>query len=109
MKFIVRSAANDDVLRQYRFYLIEKGAGSAAQRFLEAVQHAFRQICLHPEIGTPKPLKNRTLAGLRSWPIDGFRATRVYYCVSNDVLRVIRVLHSKRDISPLLEDESGDE
>jgi plasmid stabilization system protein ParE len=34
---------------------------------------------------------------------------RIYYIHRGDELRIVRVLHGKRDISPLLEEESADE
>lgn len=108
MKVIIRPTAREDILRQYRYYLIEQDAGDAAERFLEAIQVAIKQLCKHPGIGTPKALQNPALAGLRSWPVKGFSAIRVYYLTSEKMLRIVRVLHGKRDINPMLEDESMD-
>ena len=34
---------------------------------------------------------------------------RIYYIHRGDALRIVRVLHGKRDINPLLEEESVDE
>jgi len=103
--FFIRSHAQADILRQYEYYLIEKDAEAAAIRFLLAVQAAVVQVCKQPGIGTPKALDNRRLAGLRSWPVKGFSEIRIYYIVSDDVVRVIRVLHGRRDIDPMLEAE----
>jgi len=50
-------------------------------------------------------MENAKLAGLRSWPVAGFTAIRIYYLVDKRV-RVIRILHGKRDINPMLENES---
>jgi plasmid stabilization system protein ParE len=63
MKFVLRSAAREDILRQYEYYLTEADAVIAA-RFLTAVQSAIGQICRQPGIGAPKMLESRTLAGL---------------------------------------------
>jgi toxin ParE1/3/4 len=62
-----------------------------------------------PRMGAPKVLKNRSLAGLRSFPVSGFEEIRVYYRIHEDTLRVIRVLHGKRDVRRILEKERGDE
>lgn len=107
MKFIIRPTAREDILRQYRYYLIEEGAEAAAERFLDAVQAAIQQLCKRPGIGTPKALHNPVLIGLRSWPVKGFPAICVYYLTSEKLLRIVRVLHGKRDIAPMLEDESA--
>ena len=105
MKSVIRTAARDDILRQYRYYLIEKDAEAAAGRFTAAVHSAIAQACKHPAIGTPKALNNPEVAGLRSRSVKGFPAMRVYYLVSGDRLQVLRVLHGKRDLTRILEVE----
>jgi toxin ParE1/3/4 len=105
----VRTAARKDILRQYFYYAIEQDAVRAAERFLDAVQSAIEMLCRMPGAGAPKILENPALSGLRSWPIHGFPAMRVYYIHSGEDLRIVRVLHGKRDINPLLEEESGEE
>jgi toxin ParE1/3/4 len=109
MSVFIRTAAREDILRQYFYYLIEKDAARAAERFLEAVQSAIELLCQMPGAGTPKILENPSLPGLRSWPVRGFTAMRIYYIHSEDGLRIVRVLHGKRDIDPLLEDEPDEE
>ena len=105
MNVYVRTAAREDILKQYFYYLIEKDAARAGERFLEAVQSAIEMLCQMPGMGAPKLLKNPRLEGLRSWPVRGFPAMRIYYLHVRDELRIVRVLHGKRDINPLLEEE----
>ena len=62
-----------------------------------------------PEAGSPRLLSNSALMGLRSWPVEGFGEIRVYYVVRSDVIRVIRVLHGKRDLLSVLADERESE
>jgi plasmid stabilization system protein ParE len=38
--------------------------------------------------------------------VPGFPAIRVYYLLAGEELRVIRILHGKRDIHALLENET---
>jgi len=109
VKAYVRSAAGEDILRQYRYYLLERDAAQVAQRFLDAVQSAIEELCRAPGLGAPRPLKNAALAGLRSWPVRGFPSMRIFYLLSGDKLRVVRVLHGRRDIAALLEKEPEDE
>ena len=110
MNVYIRTAAREDILRQYFYYLLEKDAASAAERFLESVQSSIEMLCRVPGAGAPRVLENPRLAGLRSWPVRGFAAIRIYYLQSEDDLRIVRVLHGKRDINPLLEEEAaGDE
>jgi toxin ParE1/3/4 len=105
----IRSAAREDILRQYLYYAIEKDAARAAERFLDSVQSAMEMLCRMPGAGAPKILENSALTGLRSWRIHGFPALRIYYIHCGDDLRIVRVLHGKRDINPLLEEESAGE
>jgi toxin ParE1/3/4 len=88
---------------------MEKEAPRVAERFLEAVQSAIELLCRMPGAGAPKILDNPVLSGLRSWPVRGFPALRIYYIHAGDDLRIVRVLHGKRDINPLLEDESDNQ
>jgi toxin ParE1/3/4 len=108
MKFAIRTAAREDILRQYQYYLGEVNE-TVAEKFLKAIESAIAQVCRHPGIGVPKLLSNSKLTGLRSWSVRGFPEIHVYYLVSEEVLRVVRVLHGKRDIDPLLETESEKE
>jgi toxin ParE1/3/4 len=105
VKFVIRPTAREDILRQYQYYLIEADDEMVAARFLNAVESTIAQVCRQPGIGAPKALRNLKLAGLRSSPIKGFSSIRVYYLVSEKTLRVVRVLHGKRDIDPVLEVE----
>jgi toxin ParE1/3/4 len=108
VKATFRPAAREDILRQYRYYLLEEDAEEIAARFLEAVQETIRQLCKHPRMGSPRTFANPALDGLRSWPVQGFPAIRIYYMIAGKTLRIVRVLHGKRDISSLLEDESAE-
>jgi toxin ParE1/3/4 len=105
VKLLVRPAAREDILRQYEYYLIEKDAEHAAERFLDEVQAAIGSVLKHPEAGAPKRFENPLLRGLRSWPVKGFPAMRVYYLIAKDTIRIVRVLHGNRDVASLLENE----
>ncbi len=104
MKLVIRPAAREDILRQYRYYLIEQDAEAAAERFLDAVRAAVESVFRRPGVGTRKIFGNVALQGFRSWPVKGFPAIRIYYIASDEAVRVIRVLHGKRDIERLLKD-----
>ncbi len=108
MKHVIRPKARDDIIRQFRYYLLED-ALEAATRFLDAVAGSVETVCVMPEMGAPKHFKNPVLAGLRSWPVKDFEDTRIYYVIQGDVLRVVRVLHGRRDIRKILEREKGDQ
>jgi toxin ParE1/3/4 len=106
VKLTLQPAAREDILRLYRYYLVDKDAEAAAASHLEAVQAAIEAMFLRPGIGAPKDLGNPALSSLRSWPVS--LSVRVYYLSSENVVRILRVLHGKRDIDPLLEEEAMD-
>ena len=106
MKHIIRPAAKDDIIRQFRYYLLED-ALEAAVRFLDAVDESIETICQMPNIGAPKAVKNPILSGLRSWAVRGFEDILIFYVVQPDALRVVRVLHGRRDIQRILEREKN--
>ncbi|MEK6397049.1 MAG: type II toxin-antitoxin system RelE/ParE family toxin [Terriglobus sp.] len=103
MNFEIRPAAREDILQQYRYYLVEQKAEATAERFLSAVQQAIDQVCNHPQIGSRKLLSHSTLSNLRTWPVEGYPATRLYYLFDGKTVGILRVLHSKRDIDLLFE------
>jgi plasmid stabilization system protein ParE len=108
VKYVIRPNAKDDILRQFRYYLLED-ALDAATRFLEAVDESIEALCKMPEIGAPKQCKNPVLAGLRSWAVKDFEDVLIFYVVQPDALRVVRVLHGKRNLMKILEREKDDE
>jgi len=62
-----------------------------------------------PKAGAPKHVGNPALAGLRTWPVRGFGEFRIYYLLRRDAFVVIRVLHGKRDVGAILEEQTIDD
>lgn len=108
MKSFIRPVAKDDILRQFRYYLVTADAPEAALRFLDAVDESIETLCRMPETGAPRPLKNPALTGLRFGAVKGFEDILIFYVVRDDVLRVVRVLHGRRDVQKILEREHDD-
>jgi toxin ParE1/3/4 len=110
MRLSVLPSARTDVRNQVEYYL-ELGLPHVADHFQLAVSNAIRVAMKRPRAGSPQRLHNPALAGLRTWAVKGFDQFRIYYVASEDTLKVVRVLHSKRDISTILEkheiDDSG--
>jgi len=76
----------------------------AGIRFLAAFDQALATLADFPEIGTPYPLPNPALEGLRFWSLPRFENWVVFYVVRGDTIEVLRVLHSARDIPSILEE-----
>jgi toxin ParE1/3/4 len=103
VKPVIRPAARDDILRQFRYYLLDQNLPNLAERFLTAVRKSIDEIARMPAAGAPRRLSREALRGLRSWPIKGFEDVRVYYLLHEGGVHVIRILHGKRDINGILE------
>jgi plasmid stabilization system protein ParE len=83
---VIRPAARDDIIRQFQWYLIEQDAHDAAFRFVDAVDESVRRV----------------------WPVKGFDEFLIFYIVQMETLKVVRVLHGKRDLSTILKKEPAE-
>jgi len=100
----VHETARTDILRHVARYA-EQGLPNIARRFMASVLAAIGAITAAPHGGPPKPLANQALTGLRSWPVKGFDGFWIYYLHNPSQLTIARVLHGKRDIGTVLDDE----
>jgi toxin ParE1/3/4 len=107
LKLTIQPAARLDILHDYDRY-VQLGLSEVAARFLTSVRISIEAAVSAPHAGAPKALPHPDLAGLRSWPVKGFRDFRIYYLADAAGLRVIRVLHGKRDLQVLLESHGED-
>ena len=106
MKLSYRQAASDDVVRQFRYYLVTLNLPDLAVRFRTAVRQTVQSLPQHPLVGARDRSTNPQLQNLRTWPVAGFEAIRIYYLLDKDTIRVIRILHGKRDVKRILEREA---
>jgi toxin ParE1/3/4 len=103
VKVLYRQAAGDDVVRQFRYYLIDQNLPEIALRFRDAVRRTVDSLREHPLVGARYRSRKPELQNLRSWPVAGFEAIRIYYLAESDAIDVIRVLHGKRDVKRILD------
>jgi toxin ParE1/3/4 len=101
VKIEILPRAEDDIIRQFRYYLVEQDAPRTAVRFREAVRASLHQLQEQPRIGS---VIRGSISGLRCWPVKGFAAIRIYYVQFPESLRVVRILHGKRDSPAYLEE-----
>lgn len=104
MKVSFRQAASDDVVRQFRYYLVTLDLPEIAVRFRDSVRNTIQSLRQHPYVG-PHLSSNQKHQNLRSWPVMGFEVIKIYYLVDGDTIRIIRILHSKQDVKHILEHE----
>jgi len=98
VKVVYRQTASDDVVRQFRYYLIDKNLPQIALRFRDAVRKTIDSLREHPPVGARYRSRKPKLQDLGSWPVAGLEAIRIYYLVDNEAIYVIRILHGKRDV-----------
>ena len=87
MRIEIYPRAETDIIHQFRYYLVDQDASAAAFRFRDAVKESIEPLKPHPRMGA---LFQGSISGLRSWPVKGFEAIRIYYVESPDRLRVVR-------------------
>lgn len=105
MRVSYRQAASDDVVRQFRYYLVTLNLPEVAVRFRNAVRLTVQSLLQHPFVGPRFHSSNPELQNLRTWPVAGFEAIRIYYLLEKDTFKVIRILHGKRDVKRIVEGE----
>ena len=84
MKVSYRHAASDDLVRQFRYYLVTQNIPDVALRFRDAVRITVKSLQHHPYIGSRYPLRNPELRDLRFWPVAGFKDIGIYYLADRD-------------------------
>ena len=102
MKVHLLPRAKSDIIRQFRYYLVDQDAPQIAVRFREAVIESIHRLKLQPRIGSRF---RGSIPDLRSWPVKGFEMIRIYYLEDPASLRVVRILHGKRDVRRILRQE----
>jgi len=78
VKVLYRQTANDDIVRQFRYYLLTADAPEIAVRFREAVKHTIQSLAQSPHVGPKYSSRNPRIQNLRSWPVAGFEAIRIW-------------------------------
>ena len=96
-RVVVRPLAQSDLDEQALY--IAKDSVNAALRFLDAAEAAFDRLCSFPEIGRSRDFLRSELKDIRSWPIPKFEKHVVFYRVPGDVVDILRVVHSARDLN----------
>ncbi|NJM57726.1 MAG: type II toxin-antitoxin system RelE/ParE family toxin [Synechococcales cyanobacterium RU_4_20] len=87
-----------------QFNRIAQDDFGAALRFFDAVRQTIAQLARMPGMGTPYPLSNAKLVGLRRWPVKGFSKQLIFYLTDDNQIQILRVLHASRDIPGILDD-----
>jgi len=101
----VLPAADRDIERCF-CYLRDESGLDRAFRFLQGLQDSFDLIQLMPFVGSPRNFSRLRARSLRKWPVKGFKDILIFYKVTKDHIEVSRILHTKRDIQTILDDQN---
>jgi toxin ParE1/3/4 len=102
-QIIVRPKASQDL--DDHFAYIAENNFEAALQFFDSVRSSIAQLARMPGIGSPYPVENPRLQGLRKWAVKDFRKYLIFYVEQDDAIEVLRILYATQDISSILEGE----
>lgn len=87
------------------FDYVAQNNPDAALRFFDATRQTIAQLAQTPGMGSPYPVNNPHLTGLRKWGIKGFEKYLIFYLSLDKLLEVVRILHAARDLPTIFEQE----
>jgi toxin ParE1/3/4 len=102
-RILIRPKAIVDLDEQFAY--IAENNFDAALIFFDAAQQTFAQLAELPNIGSIYNSRNSRLVGLRKWAVKGFNKHLIFYLDRNECIEIVRLIHSARDISEVLEQE----
>ena len=80
-----------------------------SDKFLTAAEETFKQLAQTPKMGKVREFDNPNLADVRQQPIKGFKNYLVFYLTKDSDVEILRVLHGRRDIDAILNEDLGEE
>jgi toxin ParE1/3/4 len=85
-------------------YIAEENM-DVSDNFLAAAEETFKQLAQTPKMGRLRDFYNSNLADIRQQAIKGFKNYLVFYRVRDGDVEILRVLHGRRDIEAIFDDD----
>jgi toxin ParE1/3/4 len=98
---IIRAQADEDIDRAIERFRVEFPLH--VEQLVDAFEATLRRIARFPAAGSPRYAIELGIDGLRSMTTGRFPCI-VFYVETSHEVAIVRVLHKKRDMPPLLED-----
>ena len=98
-------ALTDVIERAY--YVAGSSSLNASDKFLTAVETAYKQLAEMPGIGSSRDY-GPEFPGLRMWHVPKFRHYLIFYQVTETEVIIRRVLHGAQNIAQLFSDPEED-
>jgi toxin ParE1/3/4 len=79
-----------------------------SDKFLAAAEETFKQLAQTPKMGRLREFSSPNLADVRQQAIKGFKNYLVFYRTRDTDVEILRVLHGRRDIEAILDEDLGE-
>ena len=93
---IFSPVSEKDIEDQYVFIALKNKP--SAKKFLESIQKITETLSNMPKIGTVFPVEKEILLEIRFLSISRFSNHLIFYGLSDKNVRILRILHTKRDL-----------
>ncbi|MBV6622471.1 MAG: type II toxin-antitoxin system RelE/ParE family toxin [Rivularia sp. (in: Bacteria)] len=80
-----------------------------SDKFLVAAEETFKQLAQTPKMGRIREFDNPNLVDVRQQSIKGFRNYLIFYRTRDTDVEILRVLHGRRDVDTILDENLGEE
>src|SRR5579862_4087946 len=87
-------------------YLADASSLNTSDSFIEATKRGYQQIAAMPRMGSLRDYGNPAFAGMRMWPVPGFRKYLIFYKATEDEVAILRVLHGARNLDAIFAPEN---
>ncbi|MGE0131804.1 MAG: type II toxin-antitoxin system RelE/ParE family toxin [Blastocatellales bacterium] len=74
--------------------------------FLFAAEQTFELLANMPLIGSQRRSRSSKLRDVRQFPVKGYKDYLIFYLPTDNGIEVLRVLHGRRDIEAIFEEQS---
>lgn len=99
---VIRIATASRDLDRHVDYLDENAGREVGDRYASAAGAAFERLRDMPGIGSLYENANPDLQGLRQWSIPKFEKYCLFYLQIDNVVRIVRILHTSQDVDGIL-------
>lgn len=110
VSFHVEARAFRDLIEHAAYF--RDRSERAMTRFVSSAVQTIHGLAETPGLGAVREFRSAKLQDIRAWRVAGFPKYLIFYRVAQDGVRILRVLHSARDIEAIFvadEDETADD
>lgn len=102
-KLLKRPQAERDI--EEAFVFIAEADFDSGLDFLHAVEQSFEMLTENPFIGSERKFDAPELRRARMWRVKSYEKYLIFYLVHDDIVEILRLIHSARDYTQILDAE----